>query len=155
MPKTKLESFFFTLLTSGVMIYWMGVYNTALHTGGLTYAAFGKAAHTFPLEWLVGFLFAFFVAGHAAPRLAFHVANPHTDRQIFVILCIQTFTVCLMVPFMSLVGTLESNSLNPQLPVVWLETVAFNFIMAYPLQIFVAGPLCRWIFRALFRRRRP
>lgn len=50
MPKTKLESFFFTLLTSGVMIYWMGVYNTALHTGGLTYAAFGKAAHTFPLE---------------------------------------------------------------------------------------------------------
>ena len=60
MPKTKLESFFFTLLTSGVMIYWMGVYNTALHTGGLTYAAFGKAAHTFPLEWLVGFLFAFF-----------------------------------------------------------------------------------------------
>ena len=30
------------------------------------------------------------------------------------------------------------------------QTVALNFIMAYPLQIFVVGPFCRFLFRVLF-----
>ena len=50
MFKTKLDELGFTLLTSGLMIYIMGVYNVALHTGGLQYATFGMAAHSFPLE---------------------------------------------------------------------------------------------------------
>ncbi len=40
MPKTKLENAFFTLITSGFMIFIMGVYNTAVHTGGLKYSTF-------------------------------------------------------------------------------------------------------------------
>ena len=145
MFKTRLDECGFTLLTSGLMIYIMGVYNVALHTGGLKYATFGMAAHSFPLEWFIGFLLAFFVVSRTAKHFAFKVALP-TDRPIFKILCIQTFTVCTMVPLMSLLGSIESSGLTADLPCIWLQTVAFNFVMAYPLQIFVVGPFCRFVF---------
>ena len=33
MPKTKFQEFIFTLITSGCIIFIMGVYNVAIHTG--------------------------------------------------------------------------------------------------------------------------
>ena len=69
---------------------------------------------------------------------------------IFIILCIQTFTVCTMVPLMSLLGTIESSGFTSNLILTWIETICLNFIMAYPLQILIVGPLCRFIFRHLF-----
>ena len=35
MPKTKFQEFIFTFITSGCMIFIMGVYNVAIHTGEL------------------------------------------------------------------------------------------------------------------------
>lgn len=148
MPKTKREELVFTAMTSGLMIFIMGVYNVAINNNGLEYASFVQAARTFPLEWLIGFLLAFFVANKTAKHFAFHVVTP-ADRKIFVILSIQIFTVCTMVPLMSLVGTIEAHGLTCDLPIVWL-----NFIMAYPLQLLVAGPVCRRIFHKLFREKK-
>lgn len=150
MPKTKFENTVFTLITSGLMIFIMGVYNVAVHSGGLTYSTFTHAARSFIIEWIIGFLFALFFAGNIAKHFAFKVAVQE-DRTIFIILSIQIFTVCTMVPFMSLVGAVEQNGITIHLPVIWLETVVLNFIMAMPLQIFVVGPLCRKLFRAIFR----
>ena len=75
----------------------MGVYNVAIHTGGFQAATFKHALHSFPLEWFIGLLCAFFIASKTSKYFAFRVAKP-TDRPIFIILCIQTFTVCTMVP---------------------------------------------------------
>ena len=113
--------------------------------------SFAYAAHSFLPEWLIGFLLAFFVAGRVAKYLAFKVAMPQ-DRAIFIILCIQTFTVCTMVPLMSMVGAIEQNGISVELPVIWLQTVVINFVMALPLQIFLVGPICRRIFRLVFRQ---
>lgn len=146
MFQKKWHEVLFTVVTSGVMIYLMGVYNVALHAGGLDYGVFAQAARSFPLEWLIGFCFALLLASPLAAKLAFRVARP-SDRPIFIILCIQSFTVCVMVPLMSLVGVLESAGLSANLPMHWLQTVVPNFWMAYPLQIFVVGPLVRLIFR--------
>ena len=151
MPKTKLENAFFTLITSGLMIFIMGVYNIAIHTGGLKYSTFIYAAHSFLLEWLIGFFFAFFIAGRVAKYLAFKVVIPQ-DRAIFIILCIQTFTVCVMVPLMSMVGAVEQNGITAELPVIWLQTIVINFVMALPLQIFFVGPICRHIFKTIFKQ---
>ena len=60
-----------------------------------------------------------------------------------------------MVPLMSLVGTLESTGFTIHVFTIRLQTVVLNFIIAYPLQIFGVGPLCRWIFRILFRGANP
>lgn len=146
MFQKKYQEVLFALLTSGLMIYCMGVYNVALHTGGLTWSTFAHAAHSFPLEWAVGFLCALLIAGPLAPKLAFRVARP-ADRPIFKSLCIQTFTVCAMVPLMSLLGTVESRGVSADLPVIWIQTIVLNFLVAYPLQIFLVGPFCRAIFR--------
>lgn len=146
MFRKKWHEVLFTVVTSGLMIYLMGVYNVALHSGGLSYAVFGRAARSFPLEWLVGFVLAVAVASPLAGKLAFRVAQPG-DRPVFIILCIQTFTVCVMVPLMSMVGTLESSGLTAALPLVWVQTAALNFLAAYVLQIFLVGPFVRMIFR--------
>ena len=127
----------------------MGVYNVAIHTGGLQAATFKHALHSFPLEWFIGLLCAFFIASKTSKYFAFRVAKS-TDRPIFIILCIQTFTVCTMVPLMSLLGTIESSGVTSNLIFIWLQTICLNFIMAYPLQILVVGPFCRFIFRHLF-----
>lgn len=152
MPSTRFQEFIFTLITSGCMIFIMGVYNVAIHMGGLSAATFPAALRMFPLEWGIGFLLAFFVAGRVAKHLAFRVARPG-DRPIFIILCIQAFTVCTMVPLMSLVGTLEGAGISGQLPFLWLQTAALNFLMALPLQVFAVGPFCRWVFRRIFQNR--
>jgi hypothetical protein len=153
MPKTKFEELIFTLLTSGLMIFLMGVYNVALNTGGLQYSTFIYALHSFPLEWGIGFLCAFFIAGKISKHFAFQIIQP-TDRIIFKILTIQTFTVCTMVPLMSLLGTIEASGITKNTLVLWLQTIILNFIIAYPLQIFVVGPLCRKIFRTLFSNKK-
>ena len=152
MPKTKFENIFFNFITSGLMIFIMGVYNVAVHTGGLKYLTFIYALHSFLPEWIIGFFLAFFIAGRVAKYLAFKVAIPQ-DRAIFIILCIQTFTVCVMVPLMSMVGAIEQNGITAELPVIWLQTIVINFAMALPLQIFLVGPICRFIFRAIFRQK--
>ena len=149
MPKTKFQEFIFTLITSGSIIFIMGVYNVAIHTGGLQATTFSHALHSFPLEWFIGFLCAFFIASKTSKYFAFRVAKP-TDRPIFIILCIQTFTVCTMVPLMSLLGTIESSGITSNLIFIWLQTICLNFIIAYPLQILVVGPFCRFVFRHLF-----
>ena len=141
MPKTKFQEFIFTLITSGCIIF--------IHTGGLQAATFSHALHSFPLEWFIGFLCAFFIASKTSKYFAFRVAKP-TDRPIFIILCIQTFTVCTMVPLMSLLGTIESSGITSNLIFIWLQTICLNFIIAYPLQILVVGPFCRFVFRHLF-----
>ena len=141
MPKTKFQEFIFTLITSGCIIFIMGVYNVAIHTGGLQAATFSHALHSFPLEWFIGFLCAFFIASKTSKYFAFRVAKP-TDRPIF--------TVCTMVPLMSLLGTIESSGITSNLIFIWLQTICLNFIIAYPLQILVVGPFCRFVFRHLF-----
>ena len=62
MPKTKFQESIFTFITSGCMIFIMGVYNVAIHTGELQAATFKHALHSFPLEWFIGLLCAFFIA---------------------------------------------------------------------------------------------
>ncbi len=43
-----------------------------------------------------------------------------------------------------------SSGITSNLIFIWLQTICLNFIMAYPLQILVVGPFCRFIFRHLF-----
>ena len=152
MPRTKFQEFFFTLITSGAMIYLMGVYNIAINHGGMLNVTLAMTVHTFPIEWLIGFICAFFIASRVSKHFAFKVAKA-TDRPIFKIAMIQTFTVCTMVPIMSMVGTIESNGLNIYTFPLWIQTIVLNFVMAYPLQILVVGPFCRFIFRKIFGKR--
>ena len=49
MPKTKFQEFIFTLITSGLYNLIMGVYNVAIHTGGLQ--ALHSVTHCILFRW--------------------------------------------------------------------------------------------------------
>ncbi len=151
MPKTKGESVFFTALTAWIMVYIMTVYNTALASGSFTNGTFLTALRGMWVEFVIIFLCAFFISSRIAPKLAFKIVKP-TDRPIFIILTIQTFTVLLQVALASILGVWHSGDFNAQFIPNYLTVYCKNFVMALPVQLVIAGPIARAIFRAIFRR---
>lgn len=151
MPKTRLESIFFTAITAWMMVYVMTLYNTVLATGSFTNSTFLIALKGMWIEYIIIFLLAYFVSGHIAKYFAFRVVQPG-DRPIFIIFAIQTFTVVSQVAFASIIGVFHGYGFTGNFIPDYLTTYCKNFIMALPLQLFLVGPLARFIFRQIFLR---
>lgn len=122
MPQTKFQNVVFTI----IMVYGMIVYNVALNTGGVTNQTFLMALHELPIMAPIAFVLEFFVVEKLATRLAF------------------TF----MRPTMSLIATLLFK--EPSFG-TWVHTFGCNMPMALIWQLLYCGPICRLIFRLLFR----
>ncbi len=151
MPKTKLESIVFTGITAWIMVYVMTLYNTVLATGSFTNASFLIALQQMWIEYIIIFLCAFFISSHIAKFFAFRIVKPE-DRPIAIIFSIQIFTVVSQVALASIIGVYHGYGFNAQFIPNYLATYCRNFIMALPVQLFIAGPIARWLFRLLFRR---
>lgn len=153
MPKTKSQNFIFTLITVILMAYCMIVYSVAINSPeGLMNQTFLIALKEFPIEGIIVFLLAFFVASPIAKKSAFRIVNPKRDNKIFVILSIQTFTVLIMVGLMSIYALFAQHLINKNILCNYIVLYCKNFIMAYPLQIFFVGPLVRKIFGIIFEK---
>ena len=153
MPKTKFQNFIFTLMTAILMAYCMIVYSVAINSPeGLVNQTFLIALKEFPLEGIIVFLLAFFVASPIAKKLAFRIVNPKEDNKMFIILSIQTYTVLTMVGLMSIYALFAQHLINSNIICNYIVLYCKNFIMAYPLQIFFVGPLVRNIFRIIFKK---
>ena len=83
------------------------------------------------------FLCAYFISSKVAKYFAFKVVQP-TDRGIVIVLMIQVFTIISQVALASILG------------VYHLITYCRNFMMALPVQLFIVGPMARYLFRVLF-----
>ncbi len=151
MPRTRGESIFFTAITAWMMVYCMTLYNTVLATGSFTNATFLIALKGMWIEYVIIFLLAYFVSGHIAKFFAFRVVQPG-DRPIFIILAIQTFTVVSQVFFASIIGLYHGYGFTVNFIPDYIMTYCKNFVMAFPLQLFIVGPLARLIFRSIFIR---
>ena len=151
MPKTKFESVIFTAVTAWIMVYVMTLYNTVLATGTFVNATFLIALKGMWLEFVIIFLCAYFISSHVAKHFAFRVVKPG-DRPIAVIFAIQTFTVFSQVALASILGVWHGYGFTSQFIPNYLATYCRNFIMALPVQLFLAGPIARALFRLLFRR---
>ena len=147
MPKTKGESIFFTAVTAWLMVYGMTLYNLVLLSGSFTNA---MALQEMWLEFVIIFLCAYFISSPIAKKLAFRVVRPG-DRPIAIILCIQVFTVVCQVALASILAVWHGNGFTMQFVPDYLSAYCRNFIMALPLQLLVAGPIVRGVFRAIFR----
>lgn len=153
MPKTKFQNFIFTLMTATLMAYCMIVYNVAIKSQeGLINQTFLIALKEFPIEWIVVFLLAFFVASPIAKKLSLRIVNFKEDNKMFIILSIQTFTVLIMVGLMSVYALFKQGFINSNIICNYIVLYCKNFIMAYPLQIFFVGPFVRNIFRIIFKK---
>ena len=151
MPKTKLESVVFTAITAWLMVYIMTLYNQVLATGSFTNGSFLTALKGMWVEYVIIFLCAYFLSSHVAKVFAFSVVQPG-DRPIAIILTIQIFTVVSQVALASILGVYHGYGFTSQFIPDYLMTYCKNFIMALPVQLFIAGPIARALFRLMFRR---
>ncbi len=97
------------------------------------------------------FLYAYFILGPIVEKLAFRVVRPG-DRPIAIILTIQVFTVVCQVALASILAVWHGNGFTVQFVPDYIAAYCRNFRMALPLQLLVAGPIARRLFRAVFRR---
>lgn len=153
MPETKVESIIFTAVTAWIMVYIMTLYNTVIAGEDFVNATFLVALRGMWLEFVLIFLCAYFISGPAARRLTFRIVKPE-DRPIVIIVTMQIFTVVFQVALASILGVYHSYGLTEQLIPDYIMTYCRNFIMALPVQLFLAGPAARALFRGMFRRAR-
>lgn len=144
MPKTKKESFIFTLMMCCVMVLVMTFYNQwRIH--GLTQEMLHMSLIGFPLAFIVAFIADWILVGPLAKRIAFTFIGPK-DPVLKKILWVSTCMVTGMVIIMSLFGALMGVGLSTQLLSAWAINIPYNFIVALPLQVLIAGPLVRTAF---------
>lgn len=150
MPKTKFQSIIFTLIMVFCMVYCMTCYTVTLKMGELTPEVFLLAIREMWMEYVIVFCLIFFFITKAAQRLAFRIFTPGIDKPIFLTLAIQSFTVCLIVPVITLIATFLHGTTVHWFS-YWIQLAFLCFPAALCLQIFFVGPFVRWIFRILFR----
>lgn len=153
MPRTKFEEVIFTIIMVFVMVYAMICYNIALNIGGMNSSVFLSAFHELVIMAPVAFIFDFFFVGNMAKKTAFKLVNPEKENPFHLVLAISAVSVMWMCPLMSFVATLLFKDAGKQLIPVWFQTIAMNFPMAFFWQICYAGPLVRFVFRLIFRRK--
>ena len=151
MPKTIGQNAFFTAVTAWIMVYVMTLYNTVLSMEEFTNITFLIALKGMWIEYIIIFLLAFFVSSHIAKYFAFRVVQPQ-DRPIFIIFAIQIFTVVVQVAFASVIGVYHGYGFTSNFIPDYFVTYCKNFVMALPVQLFIAGPIARLIFRTIFLR---
>lgn len=152
MPKTRIQSLFFTAITAFIMVYGMTLYNTVLATESFTNMSFLTTLQNMWIEYIIIFLLAYFVSSRFAKKFAFKIVKPG-DRPIFIIFATQIFTVIAQVAFASIIGVFHSYGFTYDFIPNYLITYCKNFIMALPLQLIIAGPIARFVFRHIFKNK--
>ena len=158
MPTNKRESLIFTVIMCFCMVFGMSVYNVARVQGGAPAEVLAAAWLGFPFAYVFAMLADWFVAGPIAKGVAFRFFVKRTTPSWAITLIVSSCMVVPMVAIMSLFGCFEAATHVPggivallsQLPAMWAGNVVWNFIAALPLNLLVAGPIARTVFRRAF-----
>lgn len=153
MPQNKRESLIYTVMMCCFMVLWMSIYNVSLHSNGLTVESIREGWLGFPLAFVFAMCCDWFIVSKYAKKVAFQFllkADSSNKRKIIVV------SLCMVVPMvfiMSLFGAVEvsrKSGIWSNLFFLWMTNIPKNVIMALPLQLFIAGPIVRRIFRKAF-----
>jgi len=151
MPKTTFQRIVFTFFGVLLMATTMATFNKYLVYGEFSPFLFKQVAIAFCQKAPLAFILQFFVVQKFAGRQA---AKYPTDNKILY-QCIRTgFTVLVMCPIMCI----YSNIIN-LITLDWsfgkmvesiITRMPINWIFAFGVQIWILGPVNRFIFRRLF-----
>ena len=144
MPHNKRESLIFTVMMCFTMVFVMSIYNVSLNMGGLSAESIKEAWLGFPIAYIFAMCCDWFVVSGLAKGFAFKFLVKPGDGPLKTAICVSVSMVVPMVEVSVTTGQ-WSNVLF-----IWLHNIPFNFIMALPLQLIVAGPLVRKVFRTVF-----
>lgn len=153
MPKNKFQEVIFTIIMVFFMVYSMICYNISLNIGGMTNEVFLMAFHELVIMGPIAFVLDFFLVSKLAFACAMRMVDFQNCHPFSRILAISVPSVAFMCPLMSLAATLLFKNAGSQFLAVWLQTTAFNFPMAFFLQLIYVGPFVRFLFRCIFCRK--
>lgn len=148
MPQTRKQETIFTLIMAFFMVSIMMTYNTAIETN--TYSI-KIVQDTLEKVWPL-YMFAFIVENFLIGRFVqWLFLSIITDQTAYVLkLFIRALlTVCFMAPTMCFVGTLYGHGITNRLLPTWWHSLLLNFPMALCVQLFIAGPIVRSVFRRI------
>ncbi|EJQ50332.1 hypothetical protein A6283_26445 [Bacillus wiedmannii] len=157
MPTTRKENFQFGMMMCLGMVIVMTFYNLLLN-------GVGGPIHIkeIALELIIGFIIALLIeiciVGPCAKKLVFMLPFDKS-KKINIIVAMATAMVIGMVFFMSfygmtmmyLHGGLQGNSFVSMYFSIFIK----NFILAYPLQLIIMGPLVRFLFGKFVMKNKP
>lgn len=152
MPKTKFESIIFSLMMVFCMVYCMTVYTISLETGGLSSGAFLGAIQDMWVEYVIVFTLISLFVTKTALKTAGRLVSPEKRGSFRMTLTIQTLTVLMMVPMITLCATFLHHGFSADWFSQWIRTAAVCYPAAYFLQVFLIGPFVRFLFRTIFRK---
>ncbi|MCM3729247.1 DUF2798 domain-containing protein [Neobacillus cucumis] len=156
MPSTRKESILFGTIMFFGMVLVMTIYNLFLN--GL----FGELPlGEMVVEGIIGFIIALlldlFIVGPVAKKVAFIL--PYDKSKKFNVILVISFSMVVgMVLFMSLYGLATAyleNELSSSVISDYLSIVVKNFIVAFPLQFLIMGPVVRYLFINFVKGKKP
>ncbi|EOL42457.1 DUF2798 domain-containing protein [Enterococcus phoeniculicola] len=140
MPKSKKESLLLTSVMCFLMVLGMSTYNLILHD---SFSWTSLVTGLIP-GIVVAFILDVFIVGKIAKAIAFKLPISK-EKMIYMILTISTLMVTGMVLCMSLFGILIEGGIQENMGALYIKAVAFNFIVALPLQLLIVGPISRFV----------
>ncbi|MBQ8835360.1 MAG: hypothetical protein IJ001_10650 [Oscillospiraceae bacterium] len=152
-PKTVPQRIVFTALGVLLMATTMATYNKYLVYGEFSVNLFRQVGIAFLQKAPVAFLLQFFVVQKFAGKQA---AKYPTDNKILY-QCIRTgFTVLVMCPIMcfysNIINMIQFHWTVWELLEAWISKMPINWIFAFGVQIWVLGPVNRFLFSKIFAK---
>jgi len=148
LPTTRKENLQFGMMMCLGMVIVMTFYNVLLNgTGGPI------QIKEIALELIIGFIIALLIeiciVGPCAKKLVFTLPFDKS-KKVNIIIAMATAMVIGMVFFMSFYGMammyLHNGLHSESFVSMYFSIFIKNFIMAYPLQLIIMGPLVRFLF---------
>ncbi|EOO16550.1 MULTISPECIES: DUF2798 domain-containing protein [Bacillus cereus group] len=148
MPTTRKENLQFGMMMCLGMVIVMTFYNLLMNgAGGPIYVK------EILIELVIGFIIALLIeiciVGPCAKKIVFALPFDKS-KKVNMIIAMATTMVIGMVFFMSFYGMammyLHNGLHGDSFVTIYFSVFIKNFIMAYPLQLIIMGPLVRFIF---------
>jgi hypothetical protein len=147
LPATKKESVCFGIMMCFGMVFVMTFYNLLLI--GKREIPFKDVFFEFIIGFAIALLLDLFIVGPGAKKVALKLPIDKS-KKLSIIIAISTCMVVGMAFFMSFFGmalTYMHNGLTGSSFLInYLAIFIKNFLVAYPLQLIIIGPLVRFLF---------
>ncbi|KAB8137892.1 DUF2798 domain-containing protein [Gracilibacillus oryzae] len=154
MPRNKKESLIFGVIMCMGMVSVMATYNL-LMLEDLEKLTLQTVLTEIIAGFIVALILDLYIVGPLAKKLTFRLPFDKSNK-VLVVLCMSTSMIIGMVFFMSLFGLLMSylgHGLDGRGVLSAYGTIFVkNFILAFPLQLLVMGPIVRYIFTTFVQR---
>lgn len=148
MPVNKKENLVYTILMVLVMASVMTMFNVSVHQG-FSFESLKKAWLLLPITATIAFLVEWFFVSKTAFALIGRLVKEEDPLPKKILISAFCFVIQ-MVLIMSIIISLLFKEFNSTWFSDLLITILRNFIMAYLLQVLIAGPLVGIVFRKLF-----